>query len=88
METPTERGTCDAAVKFIEGVYGITRNRGISVGQSSDCNDRGFGWVPLGCSVQSGFKTGLPDGDWGGHLKTGGTNCPDPTLYQLVCVAK
>jgi len=57
-----------------------TPGRGMQVGSGGSCNDRSWGSVPRGCSVQSG-------GDWTAHYKTSGTvqdGCAH-NMYQLVC---
>ena len=83
---PKYKTSCGEASQFIHNEYGKSVSRGVQVGSGGKCNDMAWGWIPLGCSVQSGFWKGGP-GDWAPHFKTSGSNCPHKSLYQLVCVA-
>ena len=79
-KTPRDQHGCDAAADVIYVEKQKTPKRGLQVGDGGGCegHDRGWGAVPIGCSVQS-------RGDWAAHLKLSGVDCPDPA-YQLVCV--
>ena len=83
--SPNDKHSCQAAAAFIyaqngQGSWRSLAVGSLTVGSGGGCvgYNRGWGGVPIGCSVQSG-------GDWAAHLKLSGPNCPDP-IYQLVCV--
>ena len=70
---------CEGVVAILAARASATPARPMQIGTGGDCGDTGWGGVPLGCSAQSG-------GDWAGHYKVSGVNCPVAS-YQLVCVA-
>eukprot|EP00438_Fugacium_kawagutii_P034133 Skav216731 [mRNA] locus=scaffold653:150673:151630:+ [translate_table: standard] len=49
-----------------------------------------WGWVPVSCSLQTGWHKGIGtntvvQGTYQGHFKSTGKNTPLDTLYQLIC---
>ena len=76
--SPRTEHECKTAAALYYAKYGKSSRRGLQVGEGGVCNDRSWGFVPIGCSVQSG-------GDWTVFLKLSGVNCPS-TGYQLLCV--
>merc|ERR1712066_894768 len=51
---PVTKAECQAAVKLVAGLVGMTPKRNLMVGSGGRCMDGSWGQVPPGCSVQSG----------------------------------
>jgi len=81
---------CESAAESAANANGKTAGRTMQTGGGGYCNHQGWGQVPMGCSVQSGFG-----GDWAAHYKTspnqdGSTyksGCMS-SLYRLVCIRR
>ena len=77
-EKITSSSECGTAVAQLAASVGTTPGRSVQVGSGGTCGVEGWGWVPIGCSAQTG-------GDWAAHFKTEpGSNC-GTDVYSLVC---